>query len=119
MEKDLEMEARKRVAEKAKFYKHLTSYLIINGVISILSIINGHPFANAPMLFGWGIGLAFHYVKVFGLPGSGLLSREWEDQEVKKEVKRLKGEGNDKGLDLEEPLQMPELKKNYRDSDLV
>ncbi|MCB0663288.1 MAG: 2TM domain-containing protein [Saprospiraceae bacterium] len=95
--------ARKNVKRKKGFYKHLAAYIIIN---TFFLITNGFEFG--PWL-PWGIGLAFHYVSVFGFPGSGILSREWEERELEREMKRT---GASKPLELNpggEPL--PDFKK--------
>jgi hypothetical protein len=109
-------EAQRRVQEKAKFYKHLYAFLIVNGMFFTLALFRGRPFAPLVVTLGWGIGLAFHYLKVFGLPGSGILSKEWEDQEVQKEMNRMTGK---KRPENDEALELKELRKNYDDSELV
>jgi len=37
----------------------------------------------------WGVGLAFHYRHVFGVPGYDILDDEWEKRELNKEVNKL------------------------------
>ncbi|MCB0522208.1 MAG: 2TM domain-containing protein [Lewinellaceae bacterium] len=110
-------EARRRVKEKAKFYKHLYAYLIFNIVFFVMALFRGRPFAPLAMSLFWGIGLAFHYLKVFGLPGSGVLSKEWEDTEVQKEMQKMTGKKSE--IKEEEKLDLKELRKNYDDSELV
>lgn len=70
-----------------------------------------------PLIFFWGIGLAFHYLKVFGIPGSGILSRDWEDREIRKEIDKMTGKPQQKE-DIEE-LELKEMRKNYDEADLV
>lgn len=115
---NLYQEARRRVKEKAKFYKHLYTYLIINIVFFLMALFRGRPFAPLAMSLFWGIGLAFHYLKVFGLPGSGVLSKEWEDSEVQREIQKMAGK-QDPPAKNEEKLELKELRKNYDDSELV
>lgn len=45
---------------RAKFYAHLRSYLIVNGVLFLINVVTSRSYLWAvwPML-GWGIGLAF------------------------------------------------------------
>ena len=73
-------------------------------------------------LLGWGVGLAFHYVEVFGIPGFDILSKEWEEKQLERELKQQdptskfppnQASQSDKGLDLKE------LRKNYDESDFV
>lgn len=121
--KDYEL-AKKRVLKKKKFYNHLKTFVIINVVMSMLVAIDGDPFGFFPVTLLWGMGLAFHYVKVFGIPGSNILSPEWEEEELRKELEKMNG---GRPPQLEEPkereegekLDLKELRKNYDDRDLV
>ncbi len=117
-ESDIFQEAQQRVRAKAKFYKHLFAFLVINGFFFVSALFEGDPFAPLIVTASWGVGLAFHYLKVFGFPGSGVLSREWEDKEYKKELDRLE-KRQQPGKPPEERLELKETMKNYRDSDLV
>lgn len=117
-ESEIFKEAKRRVKQRAKFYKHLYIYVIVNGVFILLSLFRGRPFMTSPMALFWGIGLCFHYLKVFGLPGSGILSKEWEDREIRREMDRLQGKKPHAQED-ERPLDLPELQKKYDESELV
>ena len=118
--------ARKRVRQKKRFYSHLKSFIIVNVVFSLVTFFNGEPFAWTPIILFWGMGLAFHYVKVFGLPGNDrVLTPEWEEREVQKEMDRMRArdgrrpslpEANSKHSD---ELDLKELRKSYDDSELV
>ncbi len=74
--------AKKQVNEIKGFYGHLTSYVI---VLVILIYIN---LKYTPeylwfiwTMFGWGIGLFFHAVRVFNwFP---FLNKEWEERKIK------------------------------------
>ena len=116
---DIFQEAERRVKAKAKFFKHLAAYIIVNGFLLTTSLFTGDPFAPLPVALGWGVGLAFHYLKVFGIPGSGVLSKEWEDKEYRKEVERLEQKRQPMAKPKDEQLELKEMAKNYRDSDLV
>lgn len=121
-DKEMYREAKRRVSEKSKFFKHFYTYSIVVGVFTVLSLFRGRPFAFAPVAFFWGIGLLFHYIKVFGIPGSGVLSREWEDKEIANEMRKMRGvmedEDNPTAKENEE-LKLLELRKNYDESELV
>lgn len=117
--------AKKRVKDKKAFYQHLMSYAIVNLFLAALNFITspGYLWFVFPLL-GWGVGLAFHYVDVFGIPGFDILSKEWEDRELDRELKQgnqenqpLKREKQYKKTD--KPLELPELRKNYDESDFV
>ncbi len=110
-------EAKRRVRAKAKFFKHLYIFAIVNIIWAFFSLFRGRPFMPFPAIILWGIGLAIHYLKVFGLPGSGVLSREWEDREIKKEMDKLTRQPQED--ENTEEMKLKELHKNYKDSDLV
>ncbi|PSR11276.1 MAG: hypothetical protein DA408_02805 [Bacteroidetes bacterium] len=118
--------ARKRVAEKKKFYGHLSTYLVMSVFFFVLNWLTspGSWWFYWPML-GWGIGVAMQYLRVFGMPGSGLGSREWEDQEIEKEMRRIAPAQPDTSLDMDEHLELREMEKQkspqprYRSDDLV
>lgn len=118
-------EAQRRVRQKAKFFKHLYTYVFVVGIMFVLTLFRGRPFAFVPVALFWGIAIMFHYLKVFGIPGSGILSREWEEEEIEKEVRRMKGmlgKEEDEMFDAELPeedMELKELRKNYDDSEFV
>lgn len=123
-EQELYKKAQKRVKRKKGFYRHLKVYLMVNCFILFMGVIEGDPFQALPMPFLWGMGLLFHYVNVFGLPGSGILSEEWEDREIRKEMESLRktypnSVPKSDEIDMKEHLELKELRKNYDDSDLV
>lgn len=74
--------AKERVTELKKFYSSLASYVF---VISLLAGINYYvnEWGYAWFLwaaFGWGIGLAFQAVKVFGM--NPFLGNNWEQRKI-------------------------------------
>ncbi len=124
--KDEIRQARKKVIKKKKFYKHLVSYVTVNLFLFLLNMLtySGGFWFFFPMM-GWGVGLLFHYVDAFGIPGFGMLDKEWENREMDMELRKMKGNGLT-GLDervgedgLEEDLKLKELQKNYDDSEFV
>ncbi len=74
--------AKKQVKEIKGFYGHLTSYVI---VLALLIYIN---LKYTPeylwfiwTMFGWGIGLFFHAMRVFNwFP---FLNKEWEERKIR------------------------------------
>ena len=117
-------QAKKRVQKKKKFFNHLKTFIIINVVMNIVVSLDGDLFGFLPATLFWGMGLAFHYIKVFGIPGTNILTPEWEDEEIEKEMEKMKGGKplEDKPASSappEEPLELKELRKNYDEKDLV
>ena len=119
--KDEIKQAQKKVKKKKDFYQHLMSYVTVNFFLLALNLLTSptHLWFYFPML-GWGIGLMFHYVDVFGIPGFGMLDKDWEEKELNSELRRLRDSEaplleakNEKGLELKE------LRKNYDDSEFV
>ncbi|MBK7408241.1 MAG: 2TM domain-containing protein [Saprospirales bacterium] len=121
--------AKKRVQQKKRFFNHLKSFVIVNVVMSFVVALDGNPFDFLPATLFWGMGLAFHYIKVFGIPGTNILTPEWEDQEIEKEMDRIKGKRIEEFTPApppqpeaepkEESLELKELRKNYDERDLV
>jgi hypothetical protein len=116
--------ARRRVKQKKGFYSHLAVYIIVNTFIIAANFIE-HPFRFelGPAL-PWGIGLALHYLFVFGFPGSGVLTKDWEERETEKELRRLKSDkrslSSPSHIEREDdPLELKELRKTWSDRDLV
>lgn len=130
MEPDRYSEARKRVQKKKEFYQHLTSYLVMGVFFFVLNALTafGHWWFYWPML-GWGIGIAFHYLDVFGLPGVGNLSDEWEEKALEEEMKRLQpapkpedsveDQSDREELELKDLHKEKEKRRNWNESDLV
>lgn len=134
-------EAKKRVKRRKGFYSHLSAYVIMSTFFILMNLFAdpGEFWAIFPML-GWGIGLAFHAVNVFGMPGIG---KDWEEKAMEKEMARLEeqdaarkwraremDEGylppaktkDDSSFEedgRESPLELKEMKKEWRDSDFV
>ena len=117
-QQDIYQEAQLRVRRKAKFFKHFFIFVVMNGFFFTTALFQGDPFEPLVVTFFWGIGLVFHYLKVFGLPGSGVLSKDWEEREYRQELKRLESQQRPVHQ-VEEQLELKEMAKKYRDSDLV
>ncbi|NNE30007.1 MAG: 2TM domain-containing protein [Saprospiraceae bacterium] len=116
--------AKKRVKAKKGFYGHLTSYVITNVMMMLLMAFNGAVSNWIPVALMWGIGLAWHYFGVFGLPFVGNVnSKEWEERQLEKELEkqgyRLKEEEKEETESLELPDIEKEPEKKYRDEDFV
>lgn len=55
---------------RGEFFRHLTSYCIINGFLLFVNLVTTHSMTLMRLwviwpMAGWGIGLAFHFVDTF------------------------------------------------------
>ncbi len=77
--------AEKIVENKLSFYTHLLVYLIVNTFLIVFNSLNyyGHFWAIYP-LFGWGIGLFFHFINTFDVFGSTNLKKKMLAKELAK-----------------------------------
>ena len=79
--------AQERVEEIKGFYTHLIAYLMIN---PFLIFVNYYTYWDFQWfwfpLFGWGIGLATHALKIYGF-GS-----QWEERKIRKLMEEDKDE---------------------------
>ncbi len=123
--------AKKRVKKKKGFYGHLGAFITVNAFMMMLMVVSGDSVVEwlVPMS-GWGIGLAMHYFGVFGFPGSGAGGAEWEEKQLKKELKK-EGYELDQFEEIEDGLELKDLdseeaeaegeiiKRQWRDEDMV
>lgn len=77
------LRAKERVAALKKFYSGIISYVF---VISVLAAINYYVDGwRYPWFlwaaFGWGIGIVFNAVKLFGR--NPFLNKDWEERKIK------------------------------------
>lgn len=120
-------EARKRVKKKKDFYEHFTTFLVMSVFFFLLNLVTapGQWWFYWPIM-GWGFGVVFHYLDTFGVPGIGTLSREWEEQALEEEIRRLERRNSNtrhpQQSDYEELelRQLPRQKRRqWNDDDLV
>ena len=93
MSKDIYQKAHKRVKQKKGFFTHFGVFVSV-GIFFFLMNMLTDPFELwffFPLL-PWSIGLMIHYFATFGLPGTKILTEEWEQEELAKEIQRLKRE---------------------------
>ncbi len=127
------IEAKRRVRRIRRFYSHFTAWIIFSIFFVFLNITTGGPefWAIFPIM-GWGIGVLFHAISVFGLPGLG---KDWEERLIEREMERIDREEeirdwkenryenpspSTKEYPSEEPtLKLPKLKKHHRGEDFV
>lgn len=87
MQTDYEQEerfrqAKKRVEELKGFYGNLVSYIVVNLGLMILNLMTSpeHLWFFWPM-FGWGIGVMFHAMKVFNF--TPFVGKDWEERKIR------------------------------------
>ncbi len=78
--------ARKRVEEIKGFYVALGAYVVVNIFLFVIDMLTaGGPWFFWP-LFGWGIGMVFYGVSVFGI--GGRFGRDWEERKIRELMER-------------------------------
>jgi hypothetical protein len=85
--------AERRVKAKLGFYWHLASYVIVNGLLIAIYLLTGpipgfysYPWFVWPM-FGWGIGLLFHFLGVFVFSGHN--NEDARRRMIEEEMRRM------------------------------
>ena len=108
--------------DKKEFYEHLSTYLGMATFFFFLNMFTGgNMWFYWPML-GWGIGVLFHYIGVFGIPGIGELDETWEKRQLQRELERMDEKAyDDDVLDLEdfEKQKEKQPQKRWDEDDLV
>ena len=129
--RDLRRQAQKRVNKKKGFYIHFGVYAACALFFFLLNFLTGGANRGNWWFFypvlGWGLGVAIHYLTVFGIPGTDILSKRWEEREIEEEMIRLGRhryqERNELPDDVEmEKLELKEkelLRKEWDEDELV
>ena len=74
--------AKKRVEALRGFYIHLTVYVVVNLILfSINMIVSPDSLWFFWPLMGWGVGLAFHALSVFGF--GRWFGADWEERKIR------------------------------------
>ncbi|WP_394759619.1 2TM domain-containing protein [Flavobacterium sp.] len=73
--------AKKQVDEIKGFYENLISFILVNIVLLVINLITSPEYLwFLWSFFGWGIGIAFHAMKVFNyIP---FLGKNWEQRKI-------------------------------------
>ncbi len=81
-------EAKKKVKRKKGFRSHFSVYLSVSVFLILLNVFTGGGefWAIFPIL-SWGLGVFIHYTNVHGFPGLKKLDKEWERDEIKRELR--------------------------------
>lgn len=106
---EIQDRAIKRVQEKKGFYVHLAIYLTMGVFFFVVNLVTrDYPsdwWFYWPLL-GWGIGIAMHYFSVFGLPFGKILTPEWEEREIERELRRLGADPDHRSTSEDEYLDL-------------
>ena len=115
--------AKKRVEDKKGFYTHLSVYLSVGAFFFAMNMVtwSGKFWFFFPLL-PWGIGLLIHYFTTFGIPFMDVLSSDWEEKELAKELRRI-DKKTASSFEKNDELELKELAKrkatDWEDDDLV
>lgn len=127
MESKQYQKAKKRVKKKKEFREHFQSFIVVNIIMLGMGWMYGFFSAWQTVIFFWGVGLVFHYVDAYGIPGFGD-DEDWEKKEMEKELQNMGRpatgeEAKQEELDPDEWLDLdssrPVERKNYNEEDLV
>lgn len=77
------LRAKERIAEMKKFYSKLLSYVVFIAFFAALNYYtNGWNYMWFLWIaFGWGIGLVFKAIKIFGM--NPFFGRGWEERKIR------------------------------------
>ena len=78
--------ARLRVLAKRRFFIHLGIFGIVSLFLFTINILTGSTLWFYWPVISWGLAVAIHYLVTFGVPGTDILSKEWEEREYEKEM---------------------------------
>ena len=123
--------AKKKVKKIKEFYSNLSSWIIMSVFFIVINLQTSPEFLWCVFpIAGWGIGVAFHAMEVYGFPG---FSKDWEKKKLREEIRRLEEEDGE--IDEEEYLELKDrfdfegeelelkefrkLRKEWDDSDFV
>ncbi len=90
MTHEIREKARKKVRSIKRLYIHCALFAIMGAFFFALNVLTD-PFDMwffFPIL-PWSAIVAFHYVLVKGIPGSKILTKEWEEEELEKQIDLL------------------------------
>lgn len=134
------IKAEKRVKEVKSFYKVLFVMVSIACFLMMMNFFTDrNDFWSIYPVLGLSLVVAFKYARVFGWPGFG---KEWEEKQFYQELERIQereerirqmlnkdktiGFSNNTNIPANQPLkeemdklELKELRKHWRDSDLV
>ena len=121
MYEDLRKEAQKKVDTKSAFYVLTFIFGAISGILLVISFMIGGDagfWIRFPIMI-LAMVLGIIYLSIFGVPFSGVLSKEWKEEEIEKEILKLyKAKDftlpDDEDLSEEDRLELKQLERLKR-----
>lgn len=106
-----------------EFKQHLGAFIIVSFFLFLLNMFTSPStwWFKFPVL-GWSVGIAFHYLDVYGFPGMGRQTRYSDIQEEPQKPVKISGQlPSETDLEGEEDTLVlkREAHKKWRDEDLV
>lgn len=92
-EHELHIKALKKVKSIRRLYIHMSLYVVMAGFFFLLNIVTD-PFDMwwfFPIL-PWSVIISMHYIFVKGIPGTNILSKDWEEEEYEKQYEKLEAQ---------------------------
>jgi hypothetical protein len=82
------IEVKRRVGAIKGFYIHLSVFVMVMAMLTVINLASGASWWVQWPLLGWGIGLLAHALGVYGPAGwlgglGGWLGPDWEQRKVK------------------------------------
>ncbi len=79
--------AEKRARRKLRFWRHLFTFLVVNGGLALPSLLQGHGVPSYVLLMStfWGMGLCLHGLGVYVTGKGGVLHRKVLAREIEAE----------------------------------
>ena len=123
--------AKKRVEKKKGFYTHFAVYIacgIFFFAMNMLTMNEDPKIWFFYPLIPWLVAILIHYFSVFGLPGTDILTDDWEERELEKEMNKMRRPKRaalppeqEEGFPLEDfPKEREKMKRdNWQDEDFV
>jgi hypothetical protein len=81
--------AQKKVKEIREFYQHLTVFILVTIMLIVINLMTSPEYLwFIWCILGWGVGVIFHGLKVFGV--SPFFNKEWEERKIREFLEKEK-----------------------------
>ncbi len=89
MTDNIRKRAEEKVDLKIKFYRNLYSYIIVNIILAVINyLFTPHYWWVLYVVFFWGIGVLFNFLKVFVL-FEKFDSNEYRERKIQEEMDKM------------------------------